>query len=54
MKYQLIKQHYDMAPGTVLYSVPGLGPNIFTIEKDMSGEPYLRIVPKEKVEKIDE
>jgi len=61
MKYQLTAQHYDMAPGTVVYSVPNVmysatkpGPDLFTIREGEFQEPYLRIVPAEKVEKVDE
>ncbi len=61
MKYKLTAQHYDMAPGTVLYSVTNVlysatkpGPDLFTVKEGDYTGPYLRIVPAEKVEAVDE
>jgi hypothetical protein len=54
MKYVITKQHYDMAPGTVVYSVPNMGPELFTVKEGVYMEPYLRLVPQEKVEAVDE
>lgn len=51
MKYVVIKQHYDMVPGTIIYKVD-LGRNLFTVNKDNPSEPYLRIVPADKVEAV--
>ena len=50
--FKLIAQHYDMVPGTVLYSVPNMGPELFTVREGVYMEPYLRLVPAEKVEEI--
>lgn len=47
--FKLIAQHYDMAPGTIVYQV-NHGRDLYTVNKDVPGEPYLRIVPAEKVE----
>jgi|LauGreDrversion4_1035100.scaffolds.fasta_scaffold1953773_2 hypothetical protein len=54
MKYVITKQHYDMVPGTVVYSVPNMGPELFTVREGVYQEPWLRLVPAEKVEKVDE
>ena len=59
MKYKLTAQHYDMAPGTVVYEVPNVlstkpWPELFTVKEGEYVEPYLRIVPAEKVEKVDD
>lgn len=59
MKYVITKQHYDMVPGTVVYEVPNVlstkpGPDLFTIREGDYMEPWLRLVPAEKVEKVDE
>jgi hypothetical protein len=54
VKYQLTAQHYDMVPGTVLYSVPNMGPELFTVKEGVYMEPWLRLVPVEKVEKVGE
>jgi len=51
-KYVLTKQHYDMAPGSVVYAVPNMGPKLFTVKEGEYREPYLRLVPQEKVEKV--
>ena len=55
MKYVVTKQHYDMAPGTVLYAVdpkPQAITNelLTSITKDGKN---LRLIPAEKV-KVDE
>ena len=59
MKYKLTAQHYDMAPGTVVYEVPNVlstkpWPELFTVREGEFQEPYLRIVPFEKVEVVRE
>ena len=51
MKYQLTTHHYDMVPGTVVYAVPNMGTELFTVREGVYIEPYLRIIPQEKVEK---
>lgn len=51
-QFRLIAQHYNMAPGTVLYSVPNMGPELFTVKEGVYMEPWLRLVPVEKVEEI--
>lgn len=58
MKYVLTQQHYDMAPGTVVYAVPNVlstkpWPELFTVREGEYVEPYLRLVPVEKVTKVD-
>ena len=58
MKYVLTAQHYDMAPGTVVYAVPNVlstkpWPELFTVKEGEYVEPYLRLVPPEKVELSD-
>lgn len=59
MKYVITKQHYDMAPGTVVYEVPNVlstkpWPELFTVKEGVYQEPWLRLVPVEKVEAVDE
>ncbi len=51
--FKLIAQHYDMVPGTVVYAVPNMGPELFTVKEGVYMEPYLRLVPQEKVEEVD-
>jgi len=48
-KYVLTETHYDMAPGTVLYLVPNMGTELFSVREGVYMEPYLRLVPAEKV-----
>lgn len=48
-KFKLIAQHYDMEPGTIVYQVGTLNPELFTVNKESLQE-NLRVVPLEKVE----
>ena len=49
-KFRLIKQHYDMKPGTVVYKV-GMFKGVYSIDPD-NMENNLRIIPDEKLEEI--
>ena len=49
-KYRLIKQHYDMKPGTVVYKV-GITNGVYSLDPD-NLENNLRIIPDEKLEEI--
>ena len=49
-KFVLIKQHYDMPPGTIVYKV-GMFNGVYTINPDIM-ENNLRIVPDNKLEEV--
>lgn len=51
--FKLIAQHYDMKPGDIVYSVSSLGEGVFTVNEFEPREPYLRLVPQEKIEEIN-
>ena len=50
-KYRLIKQHYDMKPGTVVYKV-GMSDGVYSIDPD-NMENNLRIIPADKLEAVE-
>jgi hypothetical protein len=50
-QFKLIAPHYDMVPGDIVYETT-ISETIFTTNKDVIGEPYLRIIPLEKVEEV--
>ena len=50
-KYRLIKQHYDMVPGTIVYKV-GMFKGVYSIDPD-NMENNLRIIPDEKLEAVE-
>jgi len=49
-KYRLIKQHYDMKPGTIVYKV-GLVEGVYSVDPD-NLENNLRIIPADKLEEV--
>lgn len=51
-KYRLIKQHYDMTPGTVVYRV-GQFVGVYTLDPDVM-ENNLRIIPLDKLEEVND
>ena len=53
-QYKLIAQHYDMVPGTVVWEVPSFtsGDGLFTVDENNVREPYFRMIPYDKVERV--
>lgn len=49
-KYQLIKQHYDMTPGTVVWKV-ATSVDLYTVDKDVLDR-NLRIIPADKLQEL--
>lgn len=49
-KFVLTKQHYDMAPGTVVYKV-GMFDGVYSVDPNKT-ENNLRIIPADKLEEL--